>query len=69
MVDARSPSDLLHPRFRSCELHIWGQPIYYANEDRNLTDAEMWEVVGLLMFGGELFSFLGLVGVLYFPKG
>lgn len=48
---------------------IWGQPIYYTNADRNLTDAEVWEVVGLFVTGGGLFSILGLIGVLFTPRG
>lgn len=48
---------------------VWAQPIYYTNEDRNLTDAEVWKVVRLFASGGGLFFILGLVGVLFLPKG
>jgi uncharacterized SAM-binding protein YcdF (DUF218 family) len=48
---------------------IWGQPIYYTNEDRNLTDAEVRQIVVLFVAGGGLFSILGLIGVLSIPKG
>ena len=48
---------------------LWGQPIYYTNEDRNLTDAEVWNVVWLFVSGGGLFAIIGLLGVLFLPKG
>ena len=48
---------------------IWGQPIYYTNEDRNLTHAEVWQIVVLFVAGGGLFSILGLIGVLFIPRG
>ncbi|MEL7786010.1 hypothetical protein AAG596_08050 [Citromicrobium bathyomarinum] len=48
---------------------IWGQPIYYTNEDRNLTDAEVWQLVGLFAFGGALFSIFGLMALRFIPKG
>jgi hypothetical protein len=48
---------------------IGGEPIYYTNENRNLTDAEVWNVVYLFIAGGGLFLVLGLLGVLFIPKG
>ena len=47
---------------------VGGEPVYYTNERRYLSDAEVWVGVGLLLSGGGLFSVLGLLGVLFIPK-
>jgi hypothetical protein len=47
---------------------VGGQPIYFTNENRNLTDAEVWNVVFLFLFCGGFFFTLGLLGVLFISK-
>ena len=47
---------------------VGGEPIYYTNEDRYLSDAEVWDMVWLFLSGGGLFVVLGLLGVLFIPK-
>ena len=47
---------------------VGGEPIYYTNEQRNLTDAEVWELVWVFLSGGSLFLILGSLGVLFIPK-
>lgn len=47
---------------------VGGEPIYCTNEDRNLTDDEVWNLVWLFLSGGGLFFLLGLLGVLIIPK-
>ncbi len=45
-----------------------GEPIYYVNEKRNLTDAEAWDMIFMFLSGGGFFFIVGLLGVLYLPK-
>ncbi len=47
---------------------IGGEPIYYTNEKRNLTDSEAWEMILMFLSGGGFFFIVGLLGVLYLPK-
>lgn len=47
---------------------IGGEPIYYINENRNLTDAEAWNMILMFLSGGGFFFLIGLLGVLYLPK-
>ncbi len=47
---------------------IGGEPIYYTNEKRNLTDAETWEMIQMFLSGGGFFFIVGLIGVLSLPK-
>lgn len=47
---------------------IGGEPIYYTNEKRNLTDAETWEMILMFLSGGGFFFIVGLLGVVYLPK-
>lgn len=47
---------------------VGGEPIYYTNEHRNLSDGEAWALVFLFLSGGGLFLILGLLGVLFIPK-
>lgn len=48
--------------------YLGGEPIYYTNEDRNLSEGEVRTTIGLFVSGAGLFSFLGLAGVLFIPK-
>lgn len=47
---------------------IAGEPIYYVNEKRNLTDAEAWDMILMFLSGGGFFFIAGLLGVLFLPK-
>ena len=47
---------------------VKGEPIYYTNENRILSDAEVWNLVWVFVAAGGLFSVLGLLGVLFIPK-
>lgn len=47
---------------------IGGEPIYYVNEKRNLTDAEAWDMILMFLSGGGFFFIAGLLGVLFLPK-
>ncbi|MCL9998633.1 MAG: hypothetical protein NBV68_04575 [Erythrobacter sp.] len=47
---------------------IGGEPIYYVNEKRNLTDAEAWDMILMFLSGGGFFFIAGLLGVLYLPE-
>ncbi len=48
--------------------YVGGEPIYYTNEHRNMTDHEVGESLVLFFAGGALFAILGLIGVLVIPK-
>ena len=48
--------------------YVGGEPIYYVNEGRNLSTDEASSMFALFFFGGGLFLFLGLAGVLLIPK-
>ena len=48
--------------------YIYGQPIYYTNEDRYLSAEEARRNFVLFLSGGGLFLMLGLAGVLFIPK-
>jgi hypothetical protein len=45
-----------------------GEPIYYTNENRNLTADEARSLFALFFAGGGLFFVLGLAGILFIPK-
>lgn len=47
---------------------LGGEPIYYVNEDRNLTGDETRSLFTLFLSGGGFFLFSGLAGVLLIPK-
>jgi hypothetical protein len=47
---------------------VGGEPIYYINEDRYLSHAEVREMLWMFLSGGGLFLILGLLGVLLIPK-
>lgn len=47
---------------------VGGEPIYYTNEDRYLSDAEVRDMFWLFLSGGGVFLILGLLGVLFIPK-
>jgi hypothetical protein len=47
---------------------LGGQPVYYTNEHRYMSDDEVRNLVKLFLSGGSLFVALGLVGVAYIPK-
>ena len=48
--------------------HLGGEPIYYSNEDRDLTSNEAQSVFLLFMSASGAFALLGLVGVIFIPK-
>ena len=48
--------------------YIGGEPIYYTNENRNLTSNEARNMFLLFLSGGGLFFLLGLLGVLLIPR-
>ena len=47
---------------------IGGEPIYYTNQNRNMSDAGVWQFTMLFLFGGGLFVILGFCGVLFISK-
>ena len=48
--------------------YLGGEPIYYVNEDRYLTDGEVSGMMAMFIFVGGLFFSLGLAGILFIPK-
>lgn len=48
--------------------YLGGEPIYYTNEDRYLSDEEASSLLGLFLSGGGFFLFFGLAGVIFIPR-
>src|SRR5688572_23289404 len=48
--------------------YLGGEPIYFTNEDRYLSEKEVRSLLVLFLSGGDLFLFLGLAGVFFLPR-
>ena len=48
--------------------YFGGEPFYYTNEDRYLSEQEVRTLIGQFLSIGGLFLILGLLGVVFIPK-